>query len=43
MQRLTLMEMPRTFLKQLAWMAFIWASSVIALGAFAMLIRLWLR
>jgi hypothetical protein len=37
------MEMPRTFLKQLAWMAIIWTSSVIALGAFAMLIRLWLR
>jgi hypothetical protein len=24
-------------------MAFIWASSVVALGTFAMLIRLWLR
>jgi hypothetical protein len=37
------MEMPRTLLKQLGWMAFIWASSVVALGTFAMLIRLWLR
>jgi hypothetical protein len=31
------------FLKRLAWMAIIWAASVLALGAVAMLIRLWLR
>jgi hypothetical protein len=37
------MQLPRRFLKQLAWMAIIWASSVLALGAVATLIRLWLR
>jgi hypothetical protein len=37
------METQRTFLKQLAWMAIIWTSSVLALGACATLIRLWLR
>jgi uncharacterized protein DUF2474 len=37
------MDMPRTLLKQLGWMAIIWASSVLALGAFAMLIRVWLH
>jgi hypothetical protein len=37
------MQVPRLFLKQLAWMALIWTSSVLALGAFAMLIRLWLH
>jgi hypothetical protein len=31
------------FLKRLAWMALIWATSVLALGAAAMLIRLWLH
>jgi hypothetical protein len=37
------MQTPSRLLKQLGWMAIIWASSVLALGAFAMLIRLWLR
>jgi uncharacterized protein DUF2474 len=37
------MQMQTRLLKQLAWMAIIWASSVLALGAVAMLIRLWLR
>ena len=31
------------FLKRLAWMALIWAASVLALGIVAGLIRLWLR
>jgi len=30
-------------LRRLAWMAIIWASSVLALGAVAALIRLWLH
>jgi hypothetical protein len=34
---------PLPFLKQLAWMAFIWAASVLALGIVAELIRLWLH
>ena len=37
------MRAPRVSLKQLGWMAIIWASSVLALGALAMLIRLWLH
>ena len=37
------METSALFLKRLAWMAAIWASSVLALGAVAGLIRLWLR
>jgi hypothetical protein len=37
------MEVPGRMLKQLGWMAIIWASSVLALGAFAMLIRFWLH
>jgi Protein of unknown function (DUF2474) len=37
------MGTPHPFLKQLAWMAIIWASSVLALGIVAELIRLWLR
>jgi len=37
------MQMPRLFFKRLAWMAFIWAASVLALGIVAELIRLWLR
>jgi Protein of unknown function (DUF2474) len=35
--------MPPLFLKQLAWMAVIWAASVLALGIVAELIRLWLH
>jgi Protein of unknown function (DUF2474) len=34
---------PSLFVKQLAWMAFIWVASVLALGLVAELIRLWLR
>jgi Protein of unknown function (DUF2474) len=37
------MQMPLPFLKQLAWMAFIWVASVLALGIVAELIRLWLH
>lgn len=31
------------FLKQLAWMAAIWAASVAALGLVASVLRMWLR
>jgi hypothetical protein len=37
------MQVPSLFLKRLAWMVIIWAASVLALGAVAAVIRLWLR
>ena len=37
------MQRTLPFLKQLAWMAAIWAASVLALGIVAELIRLWLH
>ena len=37
------MDVPAPLWKRLAWMAGIWAASVISLGLVAGLIRLWLK